>query len=571
MKRRKSTRSSDAWPVHPWQEPVQVVDWSKAAELLLHITLTIIATLPLAFASFAAHWKSSTEVGGFSSTVWMLFTSRASILLNLGLASLWATSPLAGQASLRILYTQNVTTESADAPWEVMNTNIPGPWAKETLVTKRCHGLSTNYISAMEYGGALNLDDQNNAFDSRSFPLLPSADPFLGRVQSSEVTETNFSALQGIVVYGPRFSSEVIRLSAFRTESNVTFPVSLFKFKCPAVEVHLIADYLATRDLSNAMESGPSFLAKNGFFLQFNESDSGRDKNPSRITFGSFYDDSHFIKWECDISLNTRLPAMQRQDWKLPLISTQFQPVVTDPDAPQPRDGHSLMCTLVNASASSISSFEFLRKALPVIFSAWPRLDPATGSVPSVTETYLATGKAWKGKTETSTSYDLSKIDRKTFENRLTTAFNTLLLTSLQVARLGTTRAEYATLASSATPLLFTPFDIIKCNWAFFAILVSTSIILIACSALNIWLRFKITTPDVLGYVSSSTIDNPYFQIQEAPPDSGSTLDGHKRTRLLKNTRVILGDVQHDLEVGKLALSCEDEGVRKFDTERLYV
>lgn len=87
-----------------------------------------------------------------------------------------------------------------------MNTTIFGPWINETLVTKFSHTLSANYISTMEYGGALNTDGRSNAFDSNSFPLLPTAEPFTGWSQSSLKTDRNFSALQGLVVYGPETS-----------------------------------------------------------------------------------------------------------------------------------------------------------------------------------------------------------------------------------------------------------------------------------------------------------------------------------------------------------------------------
>lgn len=64
-----------------------------------------------------------------------------------------------------------------------------------------------------------------------------------------------------------------------------------------------------------------------------------------------------------------------------------------------------------------------------------------------------------------------------------------------------------------------------------------------------------------MGYVSSMTIENPYFHIPGTEQGSGSALGGLQRTRLLRGTRVRLGDVQNGEIVGKFGFATEDQDV----------
>jgi hypothetical protein len=79
-----------------------------------------------------------------------------------------------------------------------------------------------------------------------------------------------------------------------------------------------------------------------------------------------------------------------------------------------------------------------------------------------------------------------------------------------------------------------------KCNWLFFTILTLASIFLILSSCLGIWLSYCISTPDILGYVSSLTIESPYIPIRGVPPGSGSALDGLERSKRLREMKVQL-------------------------------
>lgn len=84
-------------------------------------------------------------------------------------------------------------------------------------------------------------------------------------------------------------------------------------------------------------------------------------------------------------------------------------------------------------------------------------------------------------------------------------------------------------------------------------LLIAVSIILLLCSALSLILRLLIVAPDVLGYVSSLTRDNPYI-ITKPSDNGGSLLDGTDLARRLRDVRIKIADVAPDADVGHVAV-----------------
>jgi hypothetical protein len=62
--------------------------------------------------------------------------------------------------------------------------------------------------------------------------------------------------------------------------------------------------------------------------------------------------------------------------------------------------------------------------------------------------------------------------------------------------------------------------------------------ILLAAAFFAYWLRTRTLAPDIFGYVSSLTRENPHFNI---PTENGSTLSGMERARLLANVKLKIG------------------------------
>ena len=85
----------------------------------------------------------------------------------------------------------------------------------------------------------------------------------------------------------------------------------------------------------------------------------------------------------------------------------------------------------------------------------------------------------------------------------------------------------------------------------------------------NIFVALQATVPDIFGYVSSLTRDNPHVEV----PKGGSTLDGTERSRLIRDLKVQLADVEDDKEVGYVALKSlrkDGGGVVRLRRDRVY-
>jgi hypothetical protein len=116
-----------------------------------------------------------------------------------------------------------------------------------------------------------------------------------------------------------------------------------------------------------------------------------------------------------------------------------------------------------------------------------------------------------------------------------------------------------------------------KANRLRVAILLATTTLLQLLALLGLVLQFFIRGPDVLGFASSLTRDNPYVPL--AP--GGSSLDGPDRARKLRDLRLQLADVRPESETGYIAVravpSAQDENEqeskmewRPLDRKKLY-
>lgn len=81
-----------------------------------------------------------------------------------------------------------------------------------------------------------------------------------------------------------------------------------------------------------------------------------------------------------------------------------------------------------------------------------------------------------------------------------------------------------------------------------------TCFILLLAAIVSVWLRLRTVCPDVFGYISSMTRDNPHIPV----PVGGSTMSGIERARAMKNVRVKIGEVERqDGTPGHIGLALE--------------
>jgi hypothetical protein len=107
--------------------------------------------------------------------------------------------------------------------------------------------------------------------------------------------------------------------------------------------------------------------------------------------------------------------------------------------------------------------------------------------------------------------------------------------------------------------------EIFVCNFAWVALLLSSSTIILITGSIALVLKRKTLGPEMFGFVSSMTYENPWVKI----PKGGTMLDAMERTRLLKDVDVYIGDVRGDEDVGHIAFAA-GVPVRQLQRGRLY-
>lgn len=120
-------------------------------------------------------------------------------------------------------------------------------------------------------------------------------------------------------------------------------------------------------------------------------------------------------------------------------------------------------------------------------------------------------------------------------------------------------------MGATTTADIATSNEIFVCNFAWFALLVASSSVVFVTGVIAIVLKRKTLGPEMFGFVSSMTYENPWLRI----PSGGTMLDGMERARLLKDVEVCIGDVRGNEEVGHIAVAA-GVPIRKLERGRLY-
>jgi hypothetical protein len=107
--------------------------------------------------------------------------------------------------------------------------------------------------------------------------------------------------------------------------------------------------------------------------------------------------------------------------------------------------------------------------------------------------------------------------------------------------------------------------DQYNCNITFATLLIVISCILLLISLASFILGTITLAPDILGYMSSLTRDNPFIPCGEA-----SHLHGLERAKALNNLKVTIGDVDVRAESGYIAFARKGTDVHKLRRDRLY-
>lgn len=120
-------------------------------------------------------------------------------------------------------------------------------------------------------------------------------------------------------------------------------------------------------------------------------------------------------------------------------------------------------------------------------------------------------------------------------------------------------------MGATTTADVTTTTQIFVCNFAWFTLLVVASGIILVTGTVAVVLKRKTLGPEMFGFVSSMTYENPWLRI----PNGGTMLDGMERARLLKDVEVCIGDVRGSEDIGHIAVAA-GVPLRKLERGRLY-
>ncbi|KAI1129564.1 hypothetical protein F5Y10DRAFT_147617 [Nemania abortiva] len=173
----------------------------------------------------------------------------------------------------------------------------------------------------------------------------------------------------------------------------------------------------------------------------------------------------------------------------------------------------------------------------------------------------------------------ISSTDRRAFEIRMAQIFNTVLYLGInpEAVMAGFNVSDplqqdplQQDAIDTMTGMTVVSNRVVRCNPAWFAVLIVSSFVLFLCALVGAILRLVTITPDVLGSISVALLHNKTQGVV-----GSSTWSSSRWARETKDTRLCLADINPAGEVGRIALASPTvEGVlisRVVEKRRLYL
>jgi hypothetical protein len=209
------------------------------------------------------------------------------------------------------------------------------------------------------------------------------------------------------------------------------------------------------------------------------------------------------------------------------------------------------------------------------IARSWPTIfGPQHSMTSTQTELFIADpSSAFVGAAATIKTVELGAVPINVFEKRFGLVFNTFWKASVAPSLIVGGDVSKANLElqpfinTTAAWSQFTP-QVYALNTPWLALFFLSTLIMFIAAVFAIFFKMRSRSPDILGYVSTLTRDNPYMGL----PAGGSALSGSERARILRDQKVMLVDVRDGEEVGRIAFAAVNDGGRKKElkTGRLY-
>ncbi|MCJ1302013.1 hypothetical protein MMC08_004814 [Hypocenomyce scalaris] len=514
---------------------------------------------------FLEQLNGSQSLAGALERAWCL---RRYGIISTSILALWTLSPLGGQSALRILSKRtmnNFNTQQLHYINSGTDSGFDG-------LSSQAYDLSM--INSLYTAALLSPENaKQSSMDSWGNVKVPIVDTFVSDSGQNHTVEDGtfvmpnqsqtieYSSLIGIIVVGTPGTG------------NFTIETSYFRLNCGnivhGVTQNEILPYIGKTQIHNSttiFELDTFGLDTNALWP--NGSEPAPDINPN-IVFISFNDDygsgaEGYYVAKCNLTQPTvesqvtcndgscKIDAMRQLD---PGINTYFN----YEDFKE-----------YNSEMSNYSIFEAFMVNLPL----------ATGTVHSGTST--PTEQYLVGASQLfyeEAPVQLNVTDPVSFSLRLTRIFNTYWQPALapvytagnyptnQTLYQNETTAPF--LNNAVTAMLPHPQTVYKADRVWVGLLLITTLILQICAIAGLIIKRACTIPDILGYISTMTRDNPYLPL----PEGGNTLDGLERARLLYDLQVQVADVRWESDIGHLALKTVDStlGLGKVEKNRYYI
>ncbi|KAK5946706.1 hypothetical protein PMZ80_000849 [Knufia obscura] len=482
-------------------------------------------------------------------------------VLSIGVVLLWALSPVGGQSTLRVLVRGQSAAINSTTIYYFNNTgdDYSGLFQGASMYTTYVSALNAVFQATL---GSIQRVKGSDIWGNVKIPVLEyMPNYFAGPDEDGwyDFDENNYdspySALNGIVVSGLRDG----------VDTNFTMETSYFNLTCsdPTIfntagsengTLEGFADWAGdlfmrvdtSTQLFNGLYANTSNVGWSSYMVDTNyKSSIHLDSDPIyniiyaskgvnagwiaayNCTMGNYHVESDILCTNSDCHVRRVRPSKNAswstRGWPFPNNSTLLS--------------YYLLTWLGTATGqqhpSSISPIDFYVSGSDTPFIA------SIGSAAEISYDNV-TGEQFAKRLQSlvNTGWQLGYQNQATAQKPPDNETALALSTNPSTSSLYDGGVGYTTTATTGTTT--SRHDIFIANKAWVTVTVIVAFILLFCGIASMIFKYGSRSPDILGFVSSMTRDNPNFE--QIP--GGGKLDGLQRARVLRHVRVQIADVQ---------------------------
>lgn len=482
---------------------------------------------------------------------------------------LWLLSPIGGQSSMRVNVISQVLTSNETT---VHYFNTTGDGISSAFAGTGISSMKETTLNGVLHSGMLSLkrSKQHDMWGNIKIPFLEYTSSFAGGVQeqgwynfSQDTYKAQYSAMTGVVVSGLRNGLD----TAFKMQSsyfNVTcdeqrfFPMNNYTYGTARYGgfVEWAGDLLVHKDLSEDLftltvgknQAFNSYLLDTSWGTTYCQQDGGfnmvfASQGANQIEIAAYKCSVGLIAVESDVlckSSDCQVRRIRLAQSESDVNRLPFSPQ----DSPIPGNLFRWLSTATWMSDKSIvSPIDWYISGSDMPF---PRVDTSDYkdhdvSYRNVSTDIVSQRLASLINTGYQASHQLSALTQPASDNA--TALSLSLESS--TAHLG---VGYSVVKTSATVSSVQSRYVSDKLWVASTIIIA--LVLLLCGIFGMIFKYAVQTPDILGFVSSQTRDNPSFEHIA----DGDRLDGLERAWRLRHLKVQIVDVKPFHEDGYISL-----------------